>query len=425
MKRFTYGLLMLALMFTITAAQNVLDKVVAVIDDEIILKSELDQEVSFFAAQRNLNPNSPELRKQVLDAKVEEKLLYAQAELDSITVSDDEVDNQIEMQLNYFVSQYGSAERIEEAYGMSIERIKREMRESTRKNLMAQTVRQQKFGMIDVTRREVEEFFTNYEDSLGVIPEKFKIAHIFINPKADEDIMAKARAKAQLLLDSIKAGADFAELAKANSDDPGSAVRGGDLGFVKRGVFFTEFESAAYALQEGELSGIVESPVGFHIIELLERRGESIHSRHILVKPKSDGDSDLRAIEFLSDVRDSILSGDTTFAYFAKKYSDDKDSKGKGGLLGVFEESQLEKPLLDMVYKLKEGGISFPKRLDIGPDTYGFHIVKLIERIPEHNPTLETDYDELKRLAEFQKREEKYNKWMTELKDKIYWEIRI
>jgi len=425
MKRISYVFIFLVLLFLDAGAQNVLDKIVAVIDDEIILQSELEQEIAFFAAQRNLDPKNPEIRKQILNAKVEEKLLYAQAELDSITVSDEEVDNQIEMQLNYFIQQYGSAERIEEAYGMSIERIKREMRESTRKNLMAQTVRQKKFGMIDVTRREVEEFFNEYKDSLGVIPEKFKIAHIFINPKADENIMEKARKKAEDILDSIKAGVDFAELAKKYSDDPGSAVRGGDLGFVKRGVFFAEFESAAFALNEGELSGVVESPVGFHIIELLERRGENIHTRHILIKPKSDDDSDLNAITFLTNVRDSILAGDSTFAYYAKKYSDDKDSKNRGGVLGVFEESQLEKPLLDMVYKLKVGDISFPKRLDVGPDTYGFHIVKLMERIPGHKPTLETDYEELKKLAEYQKREEKYNKWVNELKDKIFWEIRI
>lgn len=406
-------------------AQDVIDGVVAVIDDEIILKSELDQEVAYYAAQRKVNPDNPELRQQILNAKVEEKLLYAQAELDSITVSDEEVNRQIDMQINYFTQQFGSVERIEEAYGMSIDRIKREMRESTRKNLMAQTVRQQKFGMIDVTRREVEEFFENYKDSLGVIPEKFKLAHIFINPEANDRIMERAREQAQSLLDSIKAGADFEELATEYSDDPGSAAKGGDLGFVKRGVFFAEFESAAFALAEGELSEVVESPVGFHIIQLLERRGENIHTRHILIKPKSDDDTDLGAITVLSEIRDSILAGDSTFAYFAKKYSDDKESKNKGGLLGVFEKSQLEKPLLDIVYKLNVGEISFPKRLDLGQGSYGFHIVKLIERIPEHKPSIDEDFEELKKLAEYQKREKKYNEWLAELKSKIYWEIRI
>ena len=418
----------IALFFVLTcvsSAQEIIDRIVAVVDNEIILQSELDFQVNLLAAQRSLNPKDPKLQKQILNAIVEEKLLYAQAELDSIVVSDDEVQRQLDYQLNYFIQQYGSKEKVEQAYGMNIDRIKRELRGDLRKNLMVEMVKNKKFGRIEVSRREVGEFFDIYEDSLGLIPEKFTLAHIFINPQASEKVRNTAREFAGSLLDSIKEGGDFDKLAREFSDDPGSASQGGDLGFVKRGVFFPEFESAAFALKPNELSTVIESPVGFHIIQLLERRGESIHTRHILIKIKNDDDADLRAIEFLSEVRDSIINTDNPFEYYARKYSDDKETARFGGVLGAFEVSQLDKSLLDVVYKLKEGEIGFPKRLDIDANTYGYHIVKLQKRTPEHKANLENDYDEIKKLAEFNKKQKLYLNWMKELKDQIYWEIRI
>ena len=405
--------------------QEVLDKIVAVVDNEIILQSELQFETAIYASQRRLNPDDPKLKEQILNSLIDQKLLYAQAALDSINVSDDEIDAQLENLMNYYISQYGSQQRVEQAYGMSIDRIKRELRDDTKKQLMAQHVQQEKFGNVTVTRREVEDFFNTYKDSLGMISEKFRIAHIFINPSASDRLKNKAREFAQSILDSIKNGADFGEMAKKYSEDPGSASKGGDLGFVKRGVFYPEFESAAFALKEGEISKIVESPVGFHIIELLERKGESIHTRHILIKIKPDDQSDLQAIQFLSDIRDSIVSGVNTFAYYAKKYSDDIQTKNFGGELGIFEVTQLDKSILDQVYKLKEGEIGFPKRLDIDKNNYGFHIVKLISRTPEHLPDLNKDYDEIQKLAEYNKKQKLYVDWLKELRDKIYWEIRL
>ncbi|MCF8242374.1 MAG: peptidylprolyl isomerase [Melioribacteraceae bacterium] len=406
-------------------AQNVLDRVVAVINNETILKSELDFRVNYLAARSNLDPNDNDLQVKVLNQMIEEKLLYVQAELDSIQVPDERVDAQLDQQMNYFISQYGSREKVEQIYGMSIERIKREFRDDVRKEMMAQTVQQQKFGMIDVTRNEVHDFFEEFQDSLGLIPEKVELQHIFVNPKGGDKAKAAAKEKAKMILDSLKKGGDFAELAKQYSDDPGSASQGGDLGFVKRGVFFPEFEAAAFSLEPGQISGIVESPVGYHIIELLERRGESIHTRHVLIKVKGDDDSDLRTIEFLTDIRDSILSGEKNFEYYANEYSDDKETANYGGTLGTFEMSQLDKNLLTIVEKLKPGEISFPKRLNIDRDIYGYHIVKLVNRVPEHQASLEQDFEDIKRLAEFRKKQKLYEKWISKLKDDIYWEIKI
>lgn len=406
-------------------AQETLDKIVAVVDNEIILKSELEFQVNIFANQRGMDPSTPGLKEQILNSMIDEKLVYAQAELDSITITDEEINQRIDYQIQVFQQQYGSIQRIEEMYGMSIERIKRELKDDVRKNLMIQRMRQSKFANIEATRREAKEFFDAYKDSIGMIPEKLTIYHIFKNPQASDRIKKIAKDFAQALLDSIKAGVDFSDLAKKYSDDPGSKMQGGDLGFVKRGVFYPEFEAAAFSLAEGEYSDVVESPVGFHIIQLIERRGESIHTRHILIKIEPDDNADLETIQFLSDLRDSVLNDKGTFQYYAKRHSDDEETASFGGSLGTFYLNQLDKNLLDIVSKLKEGEISFPRRLEYAPGTYGYHIVYLDKRIPEHLPDFDEDYKEIKNLADEQKKQKEYTKWIDELKKRIYWETRI
>jgi peptidyl-prolyl cis-trans isomerase SurA len=301
-------MIFLFLIFMCTAySQEVLDKIVAVVGNEYITQSELEFQTNLYAAQRKISPNTPGLKKQVLDNLVNEKLIYAQANLDSITVTDDEVNQRIDYQIQLFEQQLGSKENVEKAYGMSIEKIKRELSDNIRKQLMIQKLQQKNLGVVEASRREVEEFFNKFKDSLGVIPEKVEIAHIFRNPKTSSVSKAKAKAFAEAILDSLKHGADFAEMAKKYSEDPGSATHGGDLGFVKKGVFYPQFEAAAFALQPGQISDVVESPVGFHIIQLIEKRGESIHARHILIKIKNDEDTDLKTIEFLTDLRDSVI----------------------------------------------------------------------------------------------------------------------
>lgn len=410
---------------SIANAQEVIDKIVAVVDNEIIMKSELDFQTLRLATERNIDPNTPGVKESVLNALIEEKLALAQANLDSIIISDEEVNARVDYQVEIFTQQFGSRERVEQMYGMSIEKIKREMRDDIKKNLMIQRLREQNFAGVEATRREVEEFFEMYRDTIGIIPDRVKIAHIFRNPKASESVKKQSYEFAKAILDSIKNGADFGTMAKKYSEDPGSAVQGGDLGFVKKGVFYPEFESAAFSLETGELSGVVESPVGFHIIQLIEKRGESINTRHILIKIKADERADLNTIDFLSDVRDSILKGFGTFADFARKYSEDRETAVFGGDLGSFYMNQMDKVLQDAVAKLKEGEISFPRRVEFGQDSYGYHIVFLEKKIPQHVASLETDYVEIKKLADEFKRQNRYQVWIEELKKKIFWEVKL
>ncbi|MBT8377800.1 MAG: peptidylprolyl isomerase [Ignavibacteria bacterium] len=418
-------ILFIFLAAAILPQEEVIDKIVAVVDNEIILQSELDFQAAMYASQRGVDPDNPELKRQLLNSMIDEKLVYAQSEIDSIIITDEEVVQRIDYQISVLQQQYGTIANIEQMYGMSIEKIKRELREDVRKNLMVQRLREKNFTFLEASRREVEEFFSNYKDSLGMIPEKLTIFHIFRNPKTTDRLKKRYRDFAQAVLDSIKQGGSFEEFAKKYSEDPGSKAYGGDLGFVKRGVFYPEFEAAAFSLNEGELSGVVESPVGYHIIELIERRGESIHTRHILIKFKTDENADLETIEFLTDVRDSIINSNGNFREFAKIYSEDKETAPYGGELGTFFVNQVDKQLLDAVSKLEEGEISFPRRIEYGQDTYGYHIVFLKSRIPQHPPSLDDDYSEIKRLADEFKKQKEYEEWINELKTKIYWEVRI
>lgn len=405
--------------------QEEIDKIVAIVDNEIILMSELKFQTALFAAQRKIDASTPGLEKQVLNLLIEDKLIFAQAGIDSIVVTEDEVTRQIEYQINTFIQQYGSKEAVEEMYGMPIEKMKRELRDDVKKNLMVQRLQEKKFGQIESSRKEVVDFFDKYKDSLGIIPEKVKISHIYRDPKNNPGLKEKYKRIAEQLLDSIKNGIDFSELAKKYSEDPGSATKGGDLGFVRKGVFFPEFEAAAYALKEGEISEVIESPAGFHIIQLMEKRGESIRARHILIRIKSDDESDLETIAYLTEIRDSIIRKFGSFSDYAKKYSNDKETAPFGGKLGMYYISQMDKQLLDGVSKLKEGEISYPRRLNYPGGDYGYHIIWLEQRIPQHKPDLEIDYTELKKFSDEYKKQQLYLSWIEELKSKIYWEIKI
>ncbi len=406
-------------------AQQVADEIAAVVDNEIILKSELDYQVRLEAAKMKEDPDTPGLEKQVLNDMIDEKLAYAQAKLDSIQVTDDEVKQRIDYQINYFEQQYGSKEKVEQIYGMTIAKIKRSLEEPVRKQIMVQKLEQKKFGDVHASRLEVESFFNQYKDSIGVIPEKVKIAHIFLIPKVTEKAKEADKAKAEAILDSLRHGANFAEMAKKYSEDPGSAKDGGDLGWVGKGVFYPQFEAAAFALKPGQISNVVESPVGFHIIQMIARRGDKIHVRHILIKIKKGGQADINTIEKLSAIRDSIVSGKGTFAEYAKKYSDDKNSSVYGGDLGTFYLNQLDPAMRDLVSNLKVGQISYPKRIDYGQGNYGYHIVLLEERIPQHQASLKTDYPELQKLADQYKKQKEYAAWIDQLKKTIYWKILI
>ncbi len=419
-------LLIFGTVFVITqnifSQRNILDRIVAVVDKEIIVESEFNQQVDFFVFNNRVDPNTPGLRQQVLDVMINEKLILARAIEDTnIFVTEDEVTQQLDAILQQRIRQFGSERRLEELYGMPITKIKREFRDEMRKQILSQKMQQFKFSSITVTRREVEEFFAEYADSLPPVPEEVELYHILKIPAKSSDVISAVKVSAQKILDSLRMGGDFADFARRYSQDPGSAKAGGDLGFTRRGQFVKEFEEAAFALDEGKLSTLVESPFGIHIIQLIERRGEMINARHILFKVEADTISDLVTIQLLKSIADSIRSGGS-FSDFAKRYSDDTETASIGGYLGRLSIEQLDKDFSGTIMELKEGEISQPSRVQTGT-TYGYQLVYLKKRIPEHNYSLDMDMKKLETFATNFKRNHEYQKWLETLRKEIYWQI--
>jgi len=408
---------------TVLATAQSLDRIVAVVDNDLILESELNAQVQFFISNNKVDPKTPGLKDQVLQSMVNEKLMIAKAIEDSITVTDEEVQQQLDAVIQQRIQQAGSEARLEEVWGMPLSRIKREFREEMRKSLLAQRLQQQRFGSAQIGRYEVEEFYRTYKDSLPRVPEEVDLAHILVKPQAGEAAKAAARQKMQSYLDSLKAGADFASLARRHSQDPGSAQQGGELGLVRRGQFVKEFEIAVFSLSDGQLSEIVETEIGLHIIQLLERRGDAVRARHILLRVEKDKASDDDAIRLLDSLRARILAGEN-FADFARRYSEDKETNLVGGNLGTLDLDQLDKTWRATVTPLKEGEISAPARLAFG-NTYGFHIVWVKKRTPAHTMTLEKDYRKVEAIALNYKRNRDYQLWIEELRGKIFWQTRL
>jgi peptidyl-prolyl cis-trans isomerase SurA len=399
----------------------VLDEVAAVVGNEIILKSELDYQVQLTAYQNKLDPNDPALRKRVLEALIDDKLILAQAILDSVTVTDDEVSRQLDSRIQNLIKQLGSQQKVEEVYGMSINKIRAEFKDDMRKQLIIEKLKQQKFGDMKVSAADVRNFYDTYKDSLPQIPEQVTLSHIFIVPKPSGKARDQAYSLAKSLLDSLRNGADFAELAKKYSQDPGSASSGGDLGWAKRGQFVPEFEHAVFDLKPGEISDIVETQFGFHIIQLLDRRGDQVHVRHILIQiPHLQSDDD-SVIVLLDSLRARAMAGES-FAKLAQEYSQDQDTKELGGDLGTLTIDQLEPSFLATVNKLKVGEISEPEKITYGR-SYGYHIIYLRNRIPPHKVSLNEDYNRLASMALSMKQNEAYQNWINKLKSQIYLKI--
>ena len=400
---------------------QVLDRIVAVVENEPILESDLNAQIQFFVMSNRMDPKSPGLRDQVLQSMINEKLIVAKAIEDSVTVTDEEVQQQLEASIQQRVQQVGSEARLEEMYGMPLSRIKREYRDEMRKNLLAQKLQQQRFGTTQIGRFEVEEFYSTYRDSLPRVPEEVELSHIYLKPGFGVREKAAARAHMQALLDSIHAGVDFAELAKRHSEDPGSAPQGGNLGLVRRGQFVKEFESAVFGLNEGQVSGIVETELGLHLIQLLERRGDAVRARHILLRIQRTESSDSTTIVLLDSIRTAALNG-ADFGLLAKKYSEDKETNLIGGMLGSLDLEQLDKSWYSVVAPLKPGEISKPEKLPVG-NSYGYHIVLLRKRTSPHPMTIETDYGKIETMALNYKRTKDYQGWLDEIKSRIYWKI--
>jgi peptidyl-prolyl cis-trans isomerase SurA len=386
---------------------------------EIVLQSDIEGRIAMFLQQNpKVNPSDPELRKQVLESLINERLMVTKAVEDSIAVMDEEINQSLDFMMQNLMQTYGSEKRVEDLYGMSISRIRKNYRDEVRKQLLVERLQQQKFMGVKCTNREVEDFYNQYRDSIRAIPASVELAHIVKHIKPSADAKEEVKRLALKIRDSILKGVDFAELAKRHSGDPGSASTGGDLGWVDKGKFVAEYERAAYDLQSGETSQPIESPFGFHIIQTIEKRKDASHTRHILLKLGGSADDKSRVEKILIDLKERVEKSES-FEDLAKQYSDEKETQGFGGSMGVIELNRLPADLKSIVETLPEGGVSQPLPYMADPTKPSLHIILKKKNIAEHSPSLSSDFKKIEQMALQQKQAKLMDSFLKDLRDAI------
>jgi len=412
----------LGILFLFTAAgfaQQTVEGIAATVGQEIILKSEVEQFVQNYAIQNKLNIRSDanllhNLQKQVLDKMIEQKIMLAKADEDTIKVDDRDVDKRVEEHVAYLLQQVGSEGKLEETFQSSMRKIRKDLRKETVDRMKIEMLRRKKFQDVKVSRREIENFYQAYRDSMPSLKETVNFSHILKQVKAGESSTLAAMGKIQAIKSRLDKGADFAETAKQYSEDPATAKRGGDLGFTKRGDFVKEFEEVAFSMSVGQVSDVVQTQFGFHIIKLNERRGEQIRTSHILIQVRPVAADTQKVIDQLEAIRQETLHG-ASFDSLALLYSDDENVEKDKGNLGDWETDKLAIPAFkEILDKLQVGEVSEPFKTE-----YGYHIIKLIWRKEPRQFSLENDWDQIQQMALNHKIETEYVKWMEKLKKEI------
>jgi len=390
----------------VVAQRMVIDKVVSQVGGELILLSEVEEQYAYAAQQRGGLP--PDARCDILEQLMGQKLLINQAKLDSVEVAE-EVETQLDARFERILQMMGGdTDQFESYYGQTIPQAREGMRNELKNQLLSERMRSQVINEIVVTPSEVKAFFSKIpKDSLPYFQSEVEIREIVMKPEVSKAEKEKARTFLEELKQRIQDGEDFAELAMKHSDDPGSGRAGGDLGMTKRGSFVPEFEAAAYNLEKDELSEIVESEFGFHLIQLIERRGNSIHTRHILIKPEVM-ESDLELTRSRLDSVAQVLSKDSfPFEFAVKLYSNDKvQSYNNAGLMTnpatgntFFEIGDLDTDIFFTQDTLEVGEVSGPLKFSDPRGETLYRIIKVQSRTDPHVASLEKDYSKIQKAA--------------------------
>ncbi len=420
-KLFVFFGLVLFFVGNISAQRMIIDKVISQVGGEFVLLSEVEEQFAYAAEQRGGLP--PEARCQILEQLMGQKLLINQAKLDSVEVSDVEVETQLDARFERILQMMGGdTKQFKDYYGQSIPEAREGMRTELKNQLLSERMRSQVLQEIVVTPSEVKAFFSRIpKDSLPYFNSEVEIREIVMKPQVNPIEKEKARSQLAELKERIQNGEDFAELAMKYSDDPGSGRLGGDLGMTKRGSFVPEFEAAAYNLDKDELSDIVESEFGFHLIQLIERRGNSIHTRHILIKPEiTEEDLELARMR-LDSVSQGLNTDSLPFEYAVKLYSHDKEqSYNNAGLMTnpatgntFFEIGDLETDVFFTQDTLEIGEVSGPIKFTDPRGETMFRIVKLQSRTDPHVASLDKDYSKIQKAAINEKKSLFLNDWVN------------
>ncbi len=409
---------------------QLIDKVVAVVGENIVLYSEIEDQIDQMTIQGV--PVTSSTRCQILEDLMYQKLFLNQAKEDSLVVSEDQVEQELNRRLRYFVSQIGSEEELVRYYGKTMDEIREDFRDEVSDILLIQQMQQQVMSNVNVSPLEVKEFYNSIpKDSLPYINTEVELAQIVKKSPISKDEEERIIGKLKEFKERVNQGEDFGTLAYLYSKDPGSAEKNGELGFMSRGELVPEFANAANGLQKGQMSDIVKTQFGYHLLQMIDRRGEQINVRHILLIPQVSQEDLFQAKLFLDTVYNDIQSQDTlTFEKAAARYSDDKDTKMNGGRLvnpangtprfDVEELGQIDRSLLFAVQKLKVGEMTEPVLFQARDGKRAYRILKLLRMTDPHVANLKQDYARLQQAASRVKENDNLQKWISEHKGNAY-----
>ena len=413
----------------VTAQPRVIDKVIAVVGNKIILKSEIEEQYLQMQAQGLVSSENQKC--EIFEQVLFQKLLVVQAKLDSVEVTEKRVDAEIEGRINSFIQRIGSKEKLEEYFGKSILEIKEDFKPVIEEQIISQKMQSEITKDVKVTPSDVKKFFNKIPvDSLPMIDAQFEIAQIVKKPKISKEEKKRVKGKLNSLRERILSGENFKTLAVLYSEDESSAKNGGELGFVNKADLVTEFATTAFELEENEISEIVETEFGFHVIKLIERKGNTINVRHILLIPKISADDKYKAKKDLDSIASVIRLDTLTFEEAAMKFSDDEDTKRNGGLLinprtrtSKFKIKQID-PATNFALKgLKIGQISSPFQANNRGAAPDFRIIYLKSKTKAHKVNMKDDYQMIQGMAENDKKQKVINEWVKEIQEKTFIKI--
>ena len=358
------------------------------------------------------------------------KLLVAKAEIDSVLVDDSQVDQELNSRMALIINQIGSEEEIERYYNKTIAEFKRELFDDIKEQLVARKMRQEVLNEIEVSPEEVKEFYDGIpRDSLPYFSTQVKVSQIVKSPEVGREQKEKVRNELISIRDRILNGESFEILATLYSQDPGSAQNGGNLGFVGRGAFQPEFEAEVFRLKPGEISMPIETQFGYHIIQLIEKRGNLFNSRHILLQPDFSDEDVAKTIKFLDSLKDVALSDSVTFEELAREYSDDKFTSSFGGYFtdAMGGENVLVEELDPVIFftidTMDVGDISVPFESRTDDGKLAYKLIYYKEKIPPHLGNLESDYQRFRTFSLNKKQNEELNEWFEDAKQEVFIKI--
>lgn len=433
-KIYTFLLLAAAMVSTpvAQAQDNVIDEVIWIVGDEAILKSEVEEER--LRAQYEGQQISGDPYCVIPEQIAIQKLFLHQAEIDSVVANESSVSHQVDMRINYYISQIGSKEKMEEYFRKTSSEIREEMMTTVRNQMIIQQMQQKLTEHIKPTPAEIRRYYNSLpEDSIPMMPAQVEVQILSFEPPVPVEETERIKSRLREFTERVNSGkADFAMLARLYSEDTESAKRGGELGFVGRGQLVSEFADVAFNLNDPKkVSRIVQTEYGYHIIQLIEKKGERINCRHILLRPRISADDKINAINRLDTISQKIKAGEMTFEQAVIRYSEDENTIMNAGLMTNpntgstrFEYQDLAPEIAKQIYSMQEGDISAPfVMMDQQRNKEVCAIVRLRKKTDVHRANLTDDFQTIKGMLEQKQSAEFIHNWILQKQKTTYVQI--